>query len=265
MRFPTLFLLVACVDALAGLASAADTPSKAQCVEAYDASQRSRRSGKLRETRDLLLVCSNLACPEVVKPQCTQWLGEVEASLPTIVLEAHDGDGNALADVRVSIDGGPIAERLTGRALEVDPGDHTVRFEVDGKVVEVQAIATEGVKLQKVSATIGQPTPHFPPPGGERVRAAPSPLVWVLGAVGLAALGVGIALDVSGKIEEGDLKSTCAPMCTTDQVSEMRTRVLVGDITLVAGIVTLGVAGVLWLARGYAPAKKASLPWVVRF
>src|SRR5690349_6253023 len=147
MRSWATFLLVACFETLVGLASA-EGPSKAECVDAYDASQRARRDGKLREARDRLFVCSNLACPEVVKPQCTQWLAEVEASLPTIVLEAHDGDGNPLSDVRVSIDRGLISERLTGRALEVDPGDHVVRFEVDNKVVELHVVATEGVKLQ---------------------------------------------------------------------------------------------------------------------
>ena len=45
-----------------------------------------------------------------------------------VAIHARDAEVLDIADVRVSVDGEAIAERLDGRALTVDPGSRTFRF-----------------------------------------------------------------------------------------------------------------------------------------
>jgi hypothetical protein len=81
----------------------------------------------------------------------------------------------------------------------------------------------------------------------------------LLGGAGLAAIGVGTYLDVTGKDRETNLKDTCAPNCSHSDVEAMRTRVLVGDIVLGSGIAAAGVAVILAIASPRAGPRAA---WV---
>ena len=45
-----------------------------------------------------------------------------------MAVHARDAKGEDLTEVRLTIDGETVAERLDGRALTLDPGTHTFRF-----------------------------------------------------------------------------------------------------------------------------------------
>src|SRR5687768_18526547 len=126
---------------------------KAECAAAYELSQEKRKAGELILAREQLKICIRDACPSFVRNECTEWLGEVEASLPTVVLAASRGDQD-LDDVRVSMDGQPIADALTGAAIPLDPGTHVFRFELDGSPpIEQRVVVRVGEKNRRIAVS----------------------------------------------------------------------------------------------------------------
>jgi len=97
----------------ASVASAA--PTRDECLKASEDAQLLRIKTQLVAAREKLLVCSNDACPKLVKKDCSDWLDEVDHAMPTIVLGARDPDGADLVDVHVTLDGNPLADRLDGK------------------------------------------------------------------------------------------------------------------------------------------------------
>jgi hypothetical protein len=250
-------------------AHAAD--DKQQCVEGYEQSQHLRRDGKLRAAHERLVVCSNRACPQATQLDCTRWLAEVEQAQPTIVVSAKGPGGQEIAGVRVLVDGEVAAERLDGRAIDVDPGLRRVRAEsADGRVLEQNVLFREGEKLRAIEFSF---PPASPPPaaapvvvGGPGPKPSREPGGWspplasyLLGGAGLAAVVVGTYLDVSGKDQETNLKDTCAPNCSHSSVEAMRTRVLAGDIVLGAGVASVASAVVIAIV---SPRSGARAAWV---
>src|SRR5687767_14116999 len=88
---------------LAG-ASGAHADDKIACVQAADAAQEHRTAGRLKDARTSLHVCARATCPALVRSDCTQWLSEVEASMPTIVIRAVGARSEDIADVQVDLD-----------------------------------------------------------------------------------------------------------------------------------------------------------------
>ena len=128
-RLAALVALVLGAGALApSTAHAAD--EKLACVRAGEKAQKLRDSGKLMAARAELLTCVREVCPAVVRGDCAGWLGDVEASTPTIVARARDDSGHDLRDVIVSVDGARVASQLDGRPLPVDPGEHEPQLRV---------------------------------------------------------------------------------------------------------------------------------------
>ena len=69
--------------------------------------------------------------------------------MPTVVLAARLPNGADEVDVRVLVDGKPLAQRLDGRAVELEPGDHLLSFQpgVAGAApVEMRVVVREGEK-----------------------------------------------------------------------------------------------------------------------
>jgi hypothetical protein len=69
-------------------AAAADPPPKAACAHAAEDGQRLRTEGKLREARESFTACAAERCPALVRSDCSGWLAEVEAAVPTVVIRA---------------------------------------------------------------------------------------------------------------------------------------------------------------------------------
>ncbi|HEU4537188.1 MAG TPA: hypothetical protein VFS00_23875 [Polyangiaceae bacterium] len=241
---------------------------KRACVDAYEAGQQLRNVGKLIESRERLLVCSNDECPTAVRGDCATWLSEVESNLPSVVVEARLPSGRETADVVVAVDGLVVARNLDGRALAVNPGVHTFRFEsaTEGKV-EQQVIVRQGEKNRKIVAQFGNapaaaPAPEAPgapaAPGGREAPGAGSgrsplyPTVpLVLAGVGVVGFGAFVGFALSGKQLERDLRDECAPECSDSQVDAVKRRLVYADVGLAAGAVGLVGAGVTYfLLRG---------------
>jgi hypothetical protein len=174
--------------------------TKGQCIAANTKAQDLRRDGKLSEARAQLQTCGDPSCPALVRDDCTRRLNELEGAQPTIIFDAKDGSGHDLSAVSVTMDGHPFADKLDGKALPVDPGEHEFTFTVaEQPPVTEKIVIKESAKERHESLVIGTP----PPPPAVAVDMAPAPAAAaegmgtqkkvgiVLGAVGIAGVAVG--------------------------------------------------------------------------
>jgi hypothetical protein len=178
----------------------------------------------------------------------------------------------ALDGFTVRRDGEEVGQASWGSPLPVDPGVHAIEATARGKLLWKTTI-TVGPMGAKESVTVASledappppaavlSTPALPVPvaadagrgGGTRVVA------FVLGGVGVAALGVGSYFGVEAITKSQDAKKVCTPQVCTSQsaVAEnntAKTYALVSDFTIGAGIAALGVGAVLFLtSRGSSP------------
>lgn len=209
--------------------------------------------GKLTAAQQQLLTCSQASCPAAVSRECAKWLEEIKQSLPSIVVIAKGVDGEDVTDVTVFVDGQQIAESLTGRAVPLDPGSHVLRFEHRSETpVEQTLVVREGVKNRAVEVSFGGDAAGARTGGaGPSERSAPIG-AYVLGAVGLASLGVFTGLAVAGTSEVEDLRDTCGQTssCTDDEIDSARETLIIGDVFLGVGAAALSV-GVVWLIVHY--------------
>lgn len=246
--------------ALGALAVSADSAAakpvriKQQCIEAYEQTQSLRKSASLRSAHDSALTCAQAACPAVVKKDCAAWLAELEQSMPTVVLSARDRSGRETTAVRVFVDDEPLVERLDGRSVALDPGNRTFRFEIDGAPPsELRTLIREGEKNRSIEISFAPPPPPRAPPS-----ASTSTGVIILGGVGVLALGSFATFALLGKSQKSELEKTCAPRCTDEEVRGVRTKLFIGDVSLVTGIVALGAATTFFLLDRRAPPTTAA-------
>ena len=247
-----------------GLALGAGRPAHADdkqaCLEAYDQAQTLRQEDKLVASREQLLICARNVCPSILRKDCTQWLSEVDTSIPTVVLEVRTADGRDLVDVRVTVDGKPLVTQIDGKAVPVDPGVHTFRFEADDQdaPIEERIVIHEGAKNRTITVKFkgADDVPDKPGTvgggGGTEdtgVSDGPSPLAYVFGGVGLVGIGAFTFFGLSFDSKLNDMDS-CKPNCPqgdADSASSTRTMALISGGV---GVVSLGVATVLFLSPG---------------
>jgi hypothetical protein len=224
MRAPRV-LAIGAVLALSSAAQAA--PTRDECIKASEDAQLLRIKSQLVSARAKLLVCTNDSCPKLVKKDCGGWLDEVDHGIPTVVLGARDPDGKDLVDVRVTLDGNLLTEHLDGKAIAIDPGNHTLRFEANGHAHEEPIVAREGEKDRNVSVTLGEPkarppvvvaplkpldsTPEAP------TSRAPSPATWVIGGLGLATLAASGVVGLFSLVQRENLYNSCGQAGTCQQ------------------------------------------------
>lgn len=253
---------IATAATLLVVASSGIARAEPDCPTASEEGQRARDQGKSLEARELFRACSKATCPGVVRKDCTKWLGELEESIPSIVIAARDGAGADLTNVRVSIDGQEVATRTDGKAIPLNPGEHTLRFEAPNLPPKTESIVVRtGEKNRLVKVQLGEPakvapppvTPPIgpPPPDGRAPSETSSPPVlgYVLGGVGILAIGGFAILGATSKSDLDDLKSTCAPFCAQSDLDSVKTRMLVADILLGTGAVALVVGTILILTH----------------
>jgi hypothetical protein len=229
---------------------------KQVCTDAYSAAQPLRRDHKLLAARTQLRLCVRQECSPLLKGQivtdCTEWLTDVEAKLPSVVFSAKDGSGADITNATVSMDGAVIAKALDGQAIDIDPGQHTFKFVVPGQPpVEVKVVATVGSKNRLVTATIGAP----PASPVDRTPAAPPASYTWIGWVATGALAVGGA--VTGAlaiVASNDLKSAtyfgkAAPDGVTSLQTKTQTMAIVSDVLVGAAAAAFGVTLVVVLTK----------------
>jgi hypothetical protein len=243
---------------------------KQACVSAYEEGQQLRKDGKLIESRARLLVCAQSACPAVIRKDCTVWVSEVEQVTPTVVLAARGPKGQDAVDVTVTLDGKPLTKRLDGKALTLDPGPHTFRFEIAGAPPRDETILVhEGERNRQILADFQPPasraaapaTAAAAPAGPPPMKPAPMPVgAYVLGGVGVAGLGVFTAFGLMGMADKKDLDAkSCKPDCAQSDVDKAKQKFLIADIGLGVGVVSLAAAAVLYFTKGEVPAGESTM------
>lgn len=256
-------------SALVASAVAAAIPAfadeKAACIDAASKGQSLRDAHKLVEARDAFRICARQLCPSIVQGDCGGWLNEVQKSVPTVVVTAKDGSGKDLVSVKVTVDGQPLLATLDGQAVETDPGVHAFHFEAAEGSLNQQVLVKEGEKNQAVAVMLGKApasatlTPPSaagsqpPPATGEPPRSGGNgpwkTIGWVVGAAGIAGLGVGTAFGLEAL---GDKNSVCGSSTVCGPLGPTRSAALGSDIGFIAGGVLLasGAALVLFAPSG---------------
>jgi hypothetical protein len=181
---------------------------KKACGEAYELTQTLRRGGKLSDARKPAIVCSRDVCADFIRVDCARWLGEIDASLPTVVFTVRDAAGQETGAVRVSLDGKPWLDRLDGSARAIDPGEHHLRFEIDGAPALDQTVQIrEGEKNRALGVSF-QTKPA--PPDTTAAPGAGRPVwAWIAVGAGVASLGVAVGFGVDGLSAKSTIDSTC--------------------------------------------------------
>jgi hypothetical protein len=234
---------------------------KMVCLAAASKGQTLRDAHALLEARDQFRACARQECPAMVQQDCGAWLGEVERGVPTVVLTAKDGSGADLVDVKVSVDGQPLAASLDGQSVPVNPGAHRFRFDGPGGAhVERQVLIKEGEKNQGI-AVVFAPTSAPPSPApaeGARVAETPASTsssssrgamhLWgaIVGGAGLVGVGVGVGLGLDAKSKDNAAAGEPGTARQTDSKAAAQQGTLA---TIVFGVGAAALAGgaVLWL------------------
>ncbi len=268
----------AIVLTVAGPASAEEEADA--CLVAFDEAQSQREAGELVAAKASLKRCSEAACRQVVREQCSIWLVEVDQQLATIELTVQGPDGTPLPDAQLSIDG--ALRPLEEGPVELTPGRHTFRAShPDYAPIEQEVELVSGPRAEPLVLRL---TPKPAPPSPEplpRPVPAPAPILppalpspaprvsgpqpesspgvdWYLGA-GVWAGVAGASFVVAGitggisLVRGDDLETSCAAgdavACSADELREAQTIADVSTATFVigglasAGAITFAILG----------------------
>ncbi len=255
-------LLLLAIAPTAAAESASET--KKACVLASTEGQVARDDGKLMEARKRLLFCAKDECPAVVRKSCAQWLADVEERAPSAIIRVLDSSGADLTDASVSVDGEHIA--LDGRSISLEPGQHTAELvEADGSKSVHKFLLAEREKSRVIDI-------HSAPPRGNASSGAlptdtsnaahdgfsPPTGAWVLGGVGVVALGSFVYFGLTAKHDLNQLQGECSPSCSDSQTHPGRTAATVADVSLGVGVAALAGAVTWALLAPHASEKAAS-------
>ena len=242
---------------------------KAACFEAHEQGQLQRNSGHLQAARASFLQCSNESCPSLVRKDCLEFAEKVSEAQPTVIVAATDPQGHDTADVRFFVDGVRISDRLTGAPVTLDPGEHLLRFELQGSTpVEERVILREGERDRSVPVTFATRSPVVPASrtfdaSAHAVgpRATTSTWVYALAGTSVAALGVFSYFAIAGKSLEKGRAASCSPRCSPAEISPIKRDYVIADIALGIGVVAAATAGWVFLSQGSSPSSQ-STGWI---
>ena len=241
-----------------------------QCSDAYEHGQELKLAHKLDEARAAFLVCAKPACPKVVRDDCARWLGEIEATLPGVIVRLRRS-GGPFDDARVLVDGVVMAEHADEHVIAVDPGKHVVRVEPRGCAPHEAPVTIGTGERMPVELEVCQEVPpqkivQPPPPPPPVARPLPiGPIV--VGGVGVAAFASFVVLGAVGLADSNHLRSTCYPRCVNQSAVDSANAELAGaDVSLGVAIACFAVAWVWWYV-GYTRhrATSATVPLTWRF
>jgi hypothetical protein len=225
-----------------------------------------RDEGKYRRAREAFTTCSRSVCPTIVQRDCVKWLADLEATWPSVVVNAKDDKGNDLTAVKVTVDGATLASTLDGRPVLVDPGEHTFRYETDGfPPVEDHVVIHSGEKSRVLTAQFGTPAAAGgggtggatggAAGGGEAPKAggggSSASSAWVFAGIAVVAFGTEAYFGLSGLSDRSSLENGCGKTqtCNPSDVDSVRTKFTVADIALAVGIVSAGLSAYFFLTH----------------
>lgn len=240
---------------------ASGEPTRGECARAFEDAQLAQRDGKLRLAREKAALCASASCPAKLVPECEALGREIDASLPTLTVDARDGDAPAAGAV-VRVDGAVAAG-----AVAVDPGEHELTVELGARRASVRVTVKAGERrtvLVRVEPERAAPPPPPPPRPSPDKRLGPGLRVagGVLGGLaGASLVGFAVAggLGLSGKAALEDPITGCKPFCTEADVGPVRTQLAVADGLLAAGAIAGAASIALLISDAALRAREAPL------
>jgi hypothetical protein len=221
-----------------------------ECVKAAEDAQSQRSNHQLRAARLKFLLCAQPTCPMVVRNDCAGWLADVDKVMPSVVVQARDTRGVELTDVRVSVDGDVLAERLDGLAIPVDPGVHLFQFERSGvPALQQQILIREGEKGRALPITLA--TDPSPPSVPERPPHRTAPLTYVFGGLAVGGLAGWAYFGIKGihdahAIE--DMPCSATKTCDPGLVAAAHRELIAADVSMVIGLLSAGAAAYIYFS-----------------
>jgi hypothetical protein len=242
-------LMLAVMAIVLSVASVGRADAKRTCLVAVDQGQILRTEGKLVDARQQFVACAAEECPALVRSECASWLAEVTGAIPTIVIAARAPDGRAASNVSVTLDGSPLSIVEPGAPVELDPGEHHLRFELAGAApVEQTIVLPAGERSRRIDVSFVA----LAPPASSPMRPARDNRPgYILGAIGLVGLGSFATFALSGIDQRATLNDSCSPRCPHDDVDEVHRKLLVADISLGVGVVSLGLLAWWFFSRAH--------------
>jgi hypothetical protein len=227
-----------------------------------------RADGKLSAARAELASCMEASeCNADARRRCAAEQQTLANEMPSVVVHAHDGRGNDLVDVSVTLDGEPFVSKLDGLALSIDPGEHKFVFTRAGQEPVEQSALIEAkdkfklVTVELPDAELLRQRAQSESPA-ERPARSPERLIAGLSLAGVGVAGI-VAFAVVGadaRDEEQELEDlNCKPDCSQGRVDSVSTRYTIANVSLVVGIASLGAAAwVLLTGSSATPANPSA-------
>jgi len=260
---------------------------KLECVRAHERAQELQRTGDLRGRLEQLAICASTTCPTLVQDDCRAWSSQAETAPRKLEAPTSDGTdsttsspaapgepeiapfgtgpSNPDAVARGQQAGGPpVGPVERGERVDVDNDQHGAQLQAEvssrqqggrsGNRLGLSASAGAGGGT--ASDAFGRDSPLFARTHARPRRTWVAPLL--LGSAAGLALAAGAYLGLSGRSSASDLRDTCAPACSPSEVSAVRTRLLVADLTMLAGALCAGATAWLLWDRSAAHATPSS-------
>jgi hypothetical protein len=248
----------ACASLLLAASVQAADATPPSCMTAYENAQLYRQSGKLIEAHDAALICSRPSCPDVGRKDCEAWAAEIEREIPSVVVVVQDQYYVDERGARVVVDGVQRPGGASGRAFELNPGEHVFRVERPGfEPIERSIVVVQGERdriLRFSLRPLTPPAPPPPPPQPTQVPESTPPAArttyvpaLLVGGAAVAAFGVSAWLGVTGRSDLSNLRDTCAPACLPDDVDSVKRKLYASDIVLGVGLIGAAVSTYLFL------------------
>ena len=254
---------------------------KATCVDSHESAQKAMKIGRVRESKEQLIVCSDSSCPALVREDCEKWLSNLDRQPPPMTASETGSEPGLESAARDA----PVASnRATGEREERERSnvanaasvanaaantDRTEDLRAEGQKTPGSPAAVEASPPAKPTAPTGeaQPGQDGPAPGSDLHRAPaatsrhPVPAAaWVTGILALASFGTAASFGVTGWLDARSLRETCAPNCPSARVSDVRQNLLIADLSALTGLAFSAVAAWMVCSHGDAGAPEGSKP-----
>ena len=244
------------------------------CVTTHATGQRESKAGHLRLATQLFTQCgSDESCPSQLRQECAELLQTVQQTVPTVIFSVLDEKNGDISSVKVFSTDELIADGLDGRAIQIDPGKHRLRFLLPwGAVLSSDVLIREGEKNRLIRVKLGgdtdtnelsakeskaanaqqspkAATPDAAPPAPEARRSPPLG-AWILAGTSVAGLAVGTTFAIVGSSKKSDIDA-CSPNCSDavrPSYDALKRDYLIADIGFAVGVVSAGFATWLFLA-----------------
>jgi hypothetical protein len=170
-------------------------------------------------------------------------------------------------DVEIKLDARVVGAGALGTAMPVDPGEHTVEASAPkrkawSQVVKIAGSGTVTVTIPALEVDAPPPPPAPAPlpvaPAADASRRGVPVASLVLGGVAVVGAAGFVYFWLKAGSEANALNRSCAPRCTDDEVSPVRTKFIVADVSLGVGIAAAAGAVLFFVLDRRSPSSPAA-------